>query len=479
MPELWTLIVAALAVLAPAVAAVHIVLTKRNSSAAVAWMGLVWLAPLLGVLSYLVLGINRIHRRAVAIRKEDRDDGIAEPVPPFSIEELEEALGPDDRHLVALARLGTRIGGQPLVGGNDATLLENGDEAVPAMLEAIEGAERSVSLCTYIFDVDPTGRRFLEALSGAVGRGVEVRVLIDAVGVRYSQPRMNQLLAERGVRVALFHPELLPWRMPYFNLRNHRKILVTDGRVGFTGGMNLRQGHMVKEAPEHPVRDIHTRLEGPIVQSMQRTFAEDWLTTTGEKLRGEGWFPELDPVGKMIARGIPDGPDVDFEQILTLLLGALAVADRRVRIVTPYFIPDERLVDALGVAAMRGVEVELFLPEKPNLTLVQWASQAYWPVVLEKDVRIFLTGAPFDHSKMMTVDGAWGMIGSANWDPRSLQLNFEFNVESYDGGFVAELERAVDRRAAGAREVTRAEVDGRPIHLRLRDGTTRLLSPLL
>jgi cardiolipin synthase A/B len=479
MPELWTMIVAALAVLAPAVAAVHIVLTKRNSSAAIAWMGLVWLAPVFGVLSYLLFGINRIHRRAVAIRTEDGGGGIAEPVTPTSLQELEDALGPDDRHLVALARLGTRVAGQPLVGGNRATLLENGDEAVPAMLAAIESAERTISLCTYIFDVDPTGRRFLEALAGAVGRGVEVRVLIDAVGVRYSRPRMSQLLTERGVRMALFHPELLPWRMPYFNLRNHRKILVADGRVGFTGGMNIRHGHMVGENPDSPVRDLHARLEGPIVQSMQRTFAEDWLTTTGEKLRGEGWFPELEPAGEMIARGIPDGPDVDYEQIQTLLLGALAVAERKVRVVTPYFIPDERLVDALGVAAMRGVEVELLLPEKPNLVLVQWASQAYWPVVLDKDVRIFLTGEPFDHSKVMTVDGSWGMIGSANWDPRSLQLNFEFNVESYDGEFVEALERAVDRRAAGAREVTRAEMAGRPLPERLRDGTTRLLSPLL
>jgi cardiolipin synthase A/B len=479
MPEVWTVVVATLAVTVPAAASIHIVLTKRNTSAAVAWVGLVWLAPALGVTSYLIFGINRIHRRALAIRAEEEPGRPGEYVSAFPVSSLQERLGPEEVHMVALARLGSRVTGRPLVSGNAARILENGDEAFPAMLEAIRAARHSIALCTYIFDHDPTGLEFRDALAEAVRRGVEVRVLIDGVGARYSRPPMVPILRDAGVRVARFHPELLPWRMPYFNLRNHRKILVTDGAVGFTGGMNIRHGHRVARNPPHPVRDLHVRLEGPLVQELQRVFAEDWLTATGERLQGEPWFPALEPVGEVVARGVPDGPDVDYEQIQTLLLGALATAERRVRVVTPYFIPDERLLDALGVAAMRGVKVELHLPARGNLTLVQWASQAYWHLVLEKDVRIFLTGHPFDHSKIMTVDRAWGMVGSANWDPRSLQLNFEFNVETFDPELVARLDAAVDRRAAEAREISRAQMLHRPLFYRLRDGWARLLSPLL
>jgi cardiolipin synthase A/B len=480
MIHVWTVILAVLAVAVPVSASVHIVLTKRNTSSAVAWVGLVWLAPALGVISYLLFGVNRIQRRARAIRTEEgAHELLAKRVTPFTMGDLSEALHPEARHLVAIARLAGRVSSRPLLAGNRAELLEDGDEAYPAMLEAIRGARESVSLCTYIFDHDPTGLRFRDELARAVHRGVEVRVLIDAVGARYSRPSMVNALSGAGIRVARFHHQILPWRMPYFNLRNHRKILVVDGRVGFTGGMNIRHGHMVGAHPSHPVRDLHVRFEGPVVLEFQEVFVEDWLSATGESLSGERWFPGVEPAGDVVARGISDGPDVDYEKLQSVLLGALATAESRVRVVTPYFIPDERLMDALGVAAMRGVEVEVYLPQKGNLILVQWASQAYWASVLERDVKIFLTGAPFDHSKIMTVDGGWGLVGSANWDPRSLQLNFEFNVESYDRAFVRALDEAVDRRRSESRELSRDEAAERPLLPRLRDGTARLLSPML
>jgi cardiolipin synthase A/B len=179
------------------------------------------------------------------------------------------------------------------------------------------------------------------------------------------------------------------------------------------------------------------------------------------------------------ARGISDGPDIDYEKLQSMLLGALAVARKRVRIMTPYFIPDERLKDALMIAAMRGVAVEVILPERGNLPLVQWASQTYWLLLLMRDVRIFVSPPPFDHSKLMVVDGAWSLVGSANWDPRSLQLNFEFNLECYDPALAEELDRFLEAHLDEAREVTLEEVLNRPFLLRLRDGVARLASPLL
>ncbi len=479
MLDIWTVMLGALAVVVPAGTSVHIVLTKRNSSAAIAWVGLVWLAPALGVFLYLLLGINRVQRRAQAIRSDEASDDLMEQVTPLPAAALEGLLAPHNVHLASIARLAGRVSGRPLLAGNAARILVDGDEAYPAMIEAIHRARHTIALCTYIFDHDPAGLRFRDALARAVERGVEVRVLIDAVGARYSRPSMVGILRQAGIPVARFHPELFTWRMPYFNLRNHRKILVVDGRIGFTGGLNIRHGHLVKEAPGYPVRDLHVRMEGPVVAEFQEIFAEDWYATTGERLRGTGWFPPARECGDVVARGIFDGPDVNYGKLQTILLGALATAERSVRVVTPYFIPDPSIQDALGVAAMRGVEVEIYLPENGNLALVQWASQAYWASVLEKDVRIFLTGRPFDHSKVMTVDGGWGLVGSANWDPRSLELNFEFNVESYDQGFVEALDDFVDERRAEGREITEEEMRRRPFLHRLRDDTVRLLSPLL
>jgi cardiolipin synthase A/B len=479
MLDVWTILVGVLAVVVPASASAHIVLTKRNPTAAVAWVGLVWLAPALGVVAYLLLGINRVHRRARAMRAEEAADELMARVTPLPAVALQAILEPETAHLASIARLAGRVSERPLLAGNAASILRNGDEAYPAMLEAIRNARSTIALCTYIFDHDVAGLRFRDALIRAARRGVEVRILIDAVGARYSRPSMVRELAKAGLTVARFHPELLTWKMPYFNLRNHRKLLVVDGRVGFTGGMNIRHGHLVAEGPPSPVRDLHFRFEGPVVGEFQEVFAEDWLATTGEHLKGEGWFPPLDEVGEVVARGISDGPDVDYGKLQSILMGALASAERNVRIMTPYFVPDERLVDALGVAAMRGADVEVILPERGNLILVQWASQAYWRLVMERDVRIFLTPPPFDHSKVMTVDGGWGLVGSANWDPRSLQLNFEFNVESYDARFVQALDDHMDELRESARELTMAELDAKPLLPRLRDGTARLFSPLL
>jgi len=456
----------------------HAMIYKRDVRASIAWTAVIFTLPIVGAVLYMLFGVNRIRRQASARRA----DLMAYRARTGSADE--HRIDPDRLDLdsplnVQLMRLTEAVAETPLVAGNRIEPFASGTRAYEAMLEAIENARHSVGLSTYIFDHDHAGHDFAEALARAARRGVEVRVLIDAVGDRYSSPSMTRALRRAGVKNARFLPSRVPWRMPYLNLRNHRKILVVDGRTAFTGGMNIRQGHRVEQDPKNPVRDVHFRLMGPVVATLSEVFAEDWTFTTREVLSGEAWFPHLEPAGEVIARGIVDGPDEDLGRLWWALLGALACAKRRVRVMTPYFLPASALISALTVAARRGLEVEILLPAKGNLRFVQWASTALLWQVLEGGCKIYLTAPPFDHTKLMVIDDDWALIGSANWDPRSLRLNFELNVECYSRELVARLHRIVDERQRGAEEITLEDVNARPLPIQLRDAAARLLAPYL
>lgn len=480
-------IISAAWVAAAAIASAHAVLHKRDVRAAIGWVGLVWLVPFVGAALYGLFGINRIRRRASELRQQRRSPLLAPPpgsgpgpVPAIGERPRPSALlAPGARSLSAIARLLDAMTRLPLTAGNRITPLVSSEEAFAAMLAAIDGARRSVALASFIFDNDRAGRRFAEALAAAHRRGVRVRVLVDGVGVRYAYPRITTRLRRLGVPVAEFLPSFVPLRLAYANLRNHRKILLVDGRLAFTGGMNIREGYLRPANDPRAMHDVHFRLEGPVSAHLALTFADDWAFTTGEVLAGEDWFPELGEAGATPARGIAGGPDEDFERIRWTLLAALAAARRRVRIVSPYFLPDRVLASALTVAALRGVAVEIVLPRRGNLRLVQWASKAKLDRLLAAGCRVWETPPPFDHAKMMTVDGAWSLIGSSNWDERSLRLNFEFDVEGYGRELAAELDALIDARRRGAEELTLAAAADRPLAIKLRDGAAWLLSPYL
>jgi cardiolipin synthase len=475
--EVWHFAVAGLALLLSVLASGHAVLHKRDSRAAIAWVGFVWLVPLVGAVLYFIFGVNRIRRQAAFLRAGlERYRAHAQA---SESQDLDRHLPGQAAHLKLLARVVGEVVSQPLLAGNRIEPLLNGDEAYPAMLEAIRQAKATLSFETYIFDRDEIGLAFAQALGEATRRGVEVRVLIDAAGTRYSWPTILHALRRQHVRYARFLPAFALWRLMAMNMRTHRKILVADGRLGFTGGMNIRVGHCLQRKPRSPVQDIHFKIEGPVVTQLQEVFADDWLFTTGETLRGGTWFPAPEPAGQVLARGVTDGPDEDFEKLRWTLLGALSIARDSVQIVTPYFLPDPAVVSALNLAAMRGVQVDIILPARSNLPFIQWASRAMWWQVLEHGCRLWLSPPPFDHSKLMIVDGCWVLLGSANWDPRSLRLNFEYNLECYDLELARRLSELVAAKRQSAHLVTLQEADGRPLPARLRDGLARLLMPYL
>lgn len=478
LAHIWHVLVAIFTIFLSVVTSGHAILHKRDTRAAVMWVALVWFAPLIGPVLYVIFGVNRLRRHASELRanipRYQTVSGAA-----TDREQPLQTVQREAPHLASLVRLVGEAADRPLLTGNQIEPIFNGDNAFPAMVAAIDSAQHSVSLATYIFDQGRAGTMFLEALQRAVKRGVEVRVLIDDTGARYSWPSIVPSLKQAGIRIARFLPTSVPFRVMAINLRNHRKILVVDGHTGFTGGMNIRDGHLLQHQPKRPVQDVHFRVRGPVVAYLQEIFADDWQFCTREHLSGDKWFPALSPAGSMLARVVPDGPDDHFEKIRWAIMGAVTTAQKTIRIVNPYFLPEPGLISALNVAAMRGVRVEILLPGTNNLPFVHWAMMAQLWQLLKRGCHIYLTTGPFDHSKLMVVDGYWSFIGSANFDPRSLRLNFELNVECYCPKLAAELDAHIDRKLATAHELTLKEVDARPLHIKLRDGIARLMTPYL
>lgn len=451
----------------------HAVLVKRDPRSAWAWITACWLFPLLGVFLYYLLGINRVETRARRMRPRLRA-GLAAGVRPLR---LPDAPGASAAELHELVRIGEAMGGNPLAFGNRVEPLCNGDEAYPAMLQAIAGARDSVYLASYIFETGVVGRRFVQALAQAQARGARVRVLVDGVADLYYWPSPSRLLARHGVRAARFLPLRALPPMLHINLRNHRKLLVVDGAVAFTGGMNIGDHHVVRRWRRDSIADLHFRIEGPVVRQLEQVFIEDWQFAAREELPpAPGTVAES---GRAACRAVADGPNEDIDKLLLIILSALAQAHHQVRIMTPYFIPAPELMGALRAAALRGVEVSIVLPRQSDQRWVDWAARKFLPPLLQRQVCVYLQPAPFAHTKLFLVDDYYALVGSANMDQRSLRLNFELVVEVYDAEVLARLVAHFEQVRRRAQPLSLAALERRPLPVRLRDGLCWLFSPYL
>lgn len=465
-----------LALVLSGVALVHLLTHQRDHRTASFWAALIILSPIAGACFYALLGINFIRRRG---RQYRGSIGPAYRDPPPTCP----LFFQDDPVIAAqdcsLATTLDRISRFNFSSGNTVGPLINGDEAMPAMLSAIREAQTTIALSSYIFEATGVGAEFVSELAAAHQRGVQVRVIVDDAGTRYSWPPVTRVLAAHGVPVRRFMPMRFVLRLITMNLRNHKKLLIVDGRTAFTGGMNIREGNMLARAPAHPVQDLHFKITGPVVAQLQRVFAEDWLFCSGEPLAESAWFPALSETGQTHALGIADGPDEDFEVMPVALFAALNAARHRVCIMTPYFLPPATLMAALKLCATRGVEVSIVTPAQNNIPVVSWAARTLYPELLHAGCRIFESPPPFDHSKILLVDDAWSLIGSTNWDPRSLRLNFEFNVACHDLDFASQIEAIFDQKKSQCVEVTESTLDKATTYERMRNGAARLFIPLL
>jgi cardiolipin synthase len=381
--------------------------------------------------------------------------------------------------LETLGRLAERCGAFPVSFGNTLTLYADGQVTHAALLEAIRSARHHIHLETFILQPDSTGRQVLDALVERARAGVQVRVLYDAMGTHHLKSRWLEPLAAAGGKHSVFLPLSLYRRRIQINMRNHRKILVVDGRIGFTGGMNIGDEYLGKSPRFGPWRDTHLRLEGPAVAGLQHIFLEDWDFAASEELRERAYFPAPRPVGSVAAQIIDSGPDREFKAIREIYFAAILSARQRVWIASPYFVPDAGLLDAICLAGYRGVDVRFLGLFQPDKWLPYFAARYYWGQVLAAGVKVYQYTRGMMHSKVVIVDGEWASVGSANLDMRSLHLNFEANCLIYSSDAAAQLERAFLEDLAVSIRLDRHVFRSRPLSGRLVDNACRLLSPVL
>ncbi|MEE9335888.1 MAG: phospholipase D-like domain-containing protein [Granulosicoccaceae bacterium] len=453
-----------------ALAITHVVLNKKNEGAAVSWLGIIILSPFFGALLYWLFGVNRIRIRAQAQKLNPSvGHGSSLAPSPYSLSDpLNERM-----------RVGSKIHQAPYLVGNDVSFLINGDESYPRMLDAINRSTDSVVLSSYIFDYDDIGRQFVEALANAHDRGVTVRVLIDGFGVDYAvgMAKPDRMLKKRGVETARFLSTLFTTDTRFINLRNHRKILSVDGAVAFIGGMNIRDENLLDANGRRKTRDIHFEVRGPIIDQISQVFTQDWQFASNEVLSLPAWAGPLAVEPSTTCRVIIDGPDDNYQKLELSLLAAINSAIKSILIATPYFLPNDKILAALQLAVLRGVVVEVIVPKKSNLRFVGWAMAANENKLLSIGVMLFRSPKPFDHSKLFIVDGEWVLVGSSNWDARSLEFNFEINMECYCEIFAKNALDCFSKKRENAEAVTK---ESEPFFLaNLRNNFFRLFSPYL
>ncbi len=364
--------------------------------------------------------------------------------------------------------------GSNLMDGNQIEILQNGVEIYPAMLDAIASAQNSINFETYIYWSGDMADQFADALIERAQAGGEVRVLLDWVGSEPTNPELVEAMIAEGVEVKRFRP--LRWyTLDRINNRTHRKFLIIDGRIGFTGGVGIGDEWLGDARNPDEWRETHYRVTGPVVAAMQGGFVSNWVEDTGEVLKGDAYFPPLEPVGETLAQLVLSSTG-SRNYMHLMLMSVIASAQEHIRITTPYFVPDEIAVEQLLDARARGVEVDIIVPgEHMSKAMVRRASRHLWGPLLEAGVRIHEFQPTFMHAKLMVVDEDFASVGSTNFDERSFRLNDEANLNIFDPDFAAAKIAIFDADLARAEQITLEDWENRPLVTRATDWAWSLL----
>ena len=445
-------------------------LAQRNKSpnATLAWLWAILLFPIMGGVAYFLMGSERLYRRRLRL-----------------VNDLASRVGPLEvpapcTHLGQVPEL-ERINGFAPSGGNNAELLIDGTAFFPALLQTIAEAQHHLHLEFYIWSMDRTGRTVRDALITAARRGVAVRVLVDEIGSVRTLRSFFRKLEKAGGQFSWFHTfSPLRGRL-HLNLRNHRKLVIADGLIALTGGMNIADEYWTgSKGKEPPCRDLHLSVTGPVVTQLAEVFAEDWYFAKGEALLDpEMFYPKPDTSGPVEMQMVPGGPDNDLNEIQLSVLAMLHHTKARLRLMTPYFVPEDAVLSALQLAAMRGIQVELMVPARSDHFYLTHVTRSYYDNLLPHGVRIFEYQPSLLHSKVGIIDDHMAMCGSANLDVRSLRINFELNLAFYSPRLAGELHALFESNLADCREVSAASHAGRPFRHRLLEVVCRPLTSLL
>lgn len=464
-----------------AITVIQILRTPREPRAMLTWIFAVTLLPFLGLFAFVAIGTPRLER--TKRRRKRRRMAISFLLSRRSslnqnthAAHLSEQLDPTTRHLM---RLATRVGAYPPTHSNLAEIYHDEEKSMLALRDGIASARSHVHLEYYIFKPDETGSMIRDALIAKAREGVAVRVLVDYLGSWSLKKPFIAPMLDAGVKFDYFLP-VSPWQGPSrINLRNHRKLLVIDGCHGFTGSHNIGNEYRGRHPTLGLWQDTNVKVHGPVVQQLQEVFVEDWFYTTGEELVDDQYFPEIRPAGTHVLQVIPSGPDIDTNPILDVVFTAITAAQHSICIMTPYFVPESALMEAMQTAAYRGVKVRILIPAKNDNPLTLWAGRSFYGELIKAGIEVYEYGLGMLHNKVIVVDRRWSMVGSANMDHRSFHLNFELSTVLYDNGLAEELLGDFDSFVAQSRRIG---ADGRTTWTRGESiilGAARIVSPLL
>jgi cardiolipin synthase A/B len=466
-----------------AFACVVVFLERRDAGATWAWLMVLVFIPVLGFIMYLVFGQNLTRKRLFQwddMKKIGIEELIARQVKEIKGESFSfrDSTISTNKELIYMHLMNNEA---VLTQDNDITVYTHGEDKFDALLKDINEAENHIHFQYYILRKDALGKRILSALTEKAKQGLKVRVLYDEMGSRTLNKRFFRELIKAGGEVEVFFPSRIPYINPRLNYRNHRKLVIIDGVIGYVGGFNVGDEYLGLNPRFGYWRDTHLRLEGSAVLAMQTRFILDWNQASASRdiHLEHRYFPMAKFTGNAGVQIVTSGPDSEWEQIKNGYIKMISSAKESIYIQTPYFIPDASLLDSLRIAALSGIDVRIMIPNKPDHMFVYWATFSYIGEMLKAGARIFIYDNGFIHAKTIVVDSKTSSVGTANIDVRSFRLNFEVNAFIYDIELSRELGSIFLKDIHLCRELTMEDYLKRPLWIRFKESISRLLSPIL
>ncbi len=441
---------------------------RRDPVKALGWITVIALLPVVGVVLYMLFGRNMRKARKFGMKLQRFEGASREHARTID----------DNRNTITLLLNNSQT---PLTLHNRVTVLNNGKATFAAIIEALKGARETINMEYYIFENDRIGGRIAKILRDKARAGVEVRFIYDDVGSWGLSPRFLGEMRRSGVKVRCFQRVVFPWLTSKVNYRNHRKIVVVDGRVAFTGGINIADRYLVRRGKNGMWRDTHLCIEGEAVAMLQTVFLTDWYFLNRREPADfdAKFFPASEVVDESPVQIAASGPDSDWATIMQAFFSAITRAREHIYISSPYFLPNQAILTALKVAALGGIDVRVMIPSRSDSKIVYWATRSYIGELLDAGIKVYLYNKGFNHSKTIMIDGRFSSVGTANMDMRSFEDNFEVSAIMYDPAIAAELEGYFLADLRHSTLLTREKWDARSGLHSIYESLARLLSPLL